>query len=116
MWSIEYYRSEAGRLPVVEFIDAQDAKSRAKIARIIDLLEQLGIELGMPSAKPVQEQLWELRIRHARNQYRIIYFLAVQQKFVLLHAFAKKTNAISRKDVELAQTRMNDYISRQGTK
>jgi phage-related protein len=112
MWNIEYYQSESGKVPVAEFIDSLDAKSRAKIARILDLLEEFGIDLGMPYARHLEKQLWELRVRQARNRYRIIYFLAIGETFVLLHGFTKKTGAVPRADIEMAEYRRNDYLSR----
>lgn len=112
MWNIDYYQSETGRFPVAEFIDSLDVKSRAKVARTIDLLEQFGINLGMPYAKHLEKQLWELRIRHGTNRYRIIYFLATGQTFILLHGFTKKSGPVPRGDLEIAKSRINDYLSR----
>ena len=114
VWSIEYYQSGTGKCPVEEFIDSLDAKSRARIARTLDLLEEFGVSLGMPYARHLEKQLWELRIRHGRNRYRIMYFLCTEQTFVLLHAFAKKTGAVPRKDMETAENRRDDYLSRRG--
>jgi phage-related protein len=112
VWNIEYYQSESGKVPVAEFIDSLDARSRAKIARTLDLLEEFGIDLGMPYARHLEKQLWELRIRHARNRYRIIYFLATGETFVLLHGITKKTGPVPRADIEMAEDRRNDYLSR----
>jgi len=112
MWGIEYYESESGKRPIEEFIDSLDTKSRARVARTIDLLEKFGIELGLPYAKYLEKQLWELRVRHGRNRYRIIYFLAADKTFVLLHGFTKKTGQVSRKEIEAADRRRNDYISK----
>ena len=112
MWSIEYYQSVAGRYPVKDFIDSLDARGNAGIARTLDLLEEFGTELGMPYARHIKKQLWELRIREGRNRYRIIYFLAAGQGFVLLHGFSKKTGPIPRSDIETAERRLNDYLSR----
>ncbi len=75
MWNIEYYQSGAGRFPVEDFVDSLDTKSKARIARTLDLLQEFGINLGMPYARYLEKQLWELRVRHGRSQYRIIYFL-----------------------------------------
>ena len=112
MWSIEYYQSEAGRSPVAEFIDSLEASAKAKVARTLDLLEEFGVELGMPYAKHLEKQLWELRVRQARNRYRIIYFLASGQTFVLLHGLTKKTGPVPRSDLETAERRRDDYLSR----
>jgi hypothetical protein len=57
-WEIEYFETERGRCPVQEFIDSLDARSKAKIARTLDLLEEFGVRLGMPYAKHVEGDLW----------------------------------------------------------
>ena len=112
MWKIEYYQTARGRFPVAEFIDALDVRSKAKGARILDLLEQFGTELGMPYAKHLEEQLWELRTQHGRNRYRIIYFLASGRSFVLLHGLIKKSGPVPRRDIDTAKSRRDDYLSR----
>jgi phage-related protein len=82
----------------------------------LDLLEEFGIELAMPYARYLEKQLWELRVRHGRNRYRIIYFLPKGKTFILLHGFSKKTDAIPRADLEIAQNRRDDYLSRRKEK
>jgi phage-related protein len=111
-WNIEYYRSGNGKYPVEEFIKSLEVKPQARIAKTMDLLEEFGIELGMPYARYLEKQLWELRIRLGRNRYRIIYFLPSGRTFILLHAFSKKTDAVSRADIEIAKSRRDDYLSR----
>jgi phage-related protein len=111
-WNIEFYESASGKYPVEEFIDSFEVKSQARIARTLELLEEFGIELGMPYTKHLEKQLWELRIRVGRNRYRIIYFLHTGKTFILLHGFAKKTDAVSRADIEIAKNRRDDYLSR----
>jgi len=112
VWNIEYYESGAGKVPVAEFIDSLTVRSKARIARTLDLLEEFGIHLGMPYARHLEEQLWELRVRHGRNRYRIIYFLATGETFVLLHGFIKKTGPVPRGAIETALRRRQDYLSR----
>lgn len=112
MWSIEYYEQASGKRPVEDFLDSLDTKSQARIARTLDLLQEFGIKLGMPYTKHLEKQLWELRARHVRNRYRIIYFLYTGQTFILLHGFTKKTGAVPRADMEIAESRRNDYLSK----
>jgi phage-related protein len=111
-WHIEYYESKSGRSPVEEFINSLDANSRARTARTLDLLEEFGINLGMPYARHLEKQLWELRVRHGRNRYRIIYFLDTGQTFILLHGFTKKTGPVPRAVMETAESRRDDYLSK----
>ncbi len=112
MWSINYYRSATDKYPVAEFIDSLDTKSRARIARTLDFLEEFGTNLGMPYARYLKKQLWELRIRHSKNRYRIIYFLDTGKTFILLHGFTKKTGPVPRVDIETAERRRDDYLLR----
>jgi len=111
VWRIEYYRSRTGRSPVKDFIDSLDPRSKARVARTLDLLEEFGTELGMPYARHIEGQLWELRARHGRNRYRIIYFLATGRMFVLLHGFTKKGGPVPRSDIEIAARRRDSYLS-----
>ena len=112
MWELEYYETGRGKCPFQEFIDSLDARSKAKIARTIDLLEQFGIDLGMPYAKYVEEELWELRTRVGTNQYRIIYFLFTGRVFILLHGFVKKSGRIPERELKIARNRRDDFLWR----
>ncbi|MFC2072517.1 type II toxin-antitoxin system RelE/ParE family toxin [Chloroflexota bacterium] len=111
-WHIEYYESATGRSPVEEFIDSLDAKSKARVARTLDLLEEFGVSLGMPYTRHLEKHLWELRVRHGRSRYRIIYFLYTGQTFVLLHGLTKKTGPVPIVDIKIAGSRREDYLSR----
>jgi phage-related protein len=112
MWEIEYYEDADGQRPVQEFIDALDIKTKAKVARTVDLLEEFGINLSMPYAEHIESNLWELRTRLANSRYRIIYFLNTGKVFVLLHGFVKKTRKISKTDLQIARNRLKDYLLR----
>ena len=111
-WEIEYFETAKGKRPVQEFIDSLDTRSKAKIARTLDLLEEFGINLGMLYAKHVEGDLWELRARSGSSQYRIIYFLCTGGVFVLLHGFTKKSGAIPQQDLRTARDRRSDFLAR----
>ena len=49
---------------------------------------------------------------HYLNQYRIFYFFQVLDQIVLVHAFSKKAQQLKKKDIELAERRMEDWIRR----
>jgi phage-related protein len=111
-WEIEYFETAKGRCPVQEFIDSLDTRSKAKIARTLDLLEEFGIKLGMPYAKHVEGDLWELRTRAGSSQHRIIYFLYSGGVFILLHGFTKKSGPIPQQDLRTARDRRSDFLAR----
>ena len=111
MYEIIYY-SEKNSIPVLNFLKNLSAKEQAKILREIDLLEHFGFALGMPHIKKLTgtDNLWELRIKHSSNNFRIFYFNFVNNKFVLLHAFRKTSQKTPVKDINLALSRQFKYI------
>ena len=42
MYEIEFYETENGKCPMIEFLDSLDPKIKAKTLRTIDLLETNG--------------------------------------------------------------------------
>ena len=112
-WTVEIYTDARGNAPVRDFIDSLPEKHQGRTARTIDLLEQFGLQLGSPYAKHLRGKLWELRIRAGRRAYRIIYFAHLGQRFILLHGFLKRTRKTQRKDLEIAERRMADFLERE---
>ncbi len=107
MYKIHYY-VENNWYPVLEFIQNQYPKPRAKIARTISLLKQHGFYIGGPFLEKVTgtKELWELRIKHSSNIYRILFFSYYQGEFVLLHGFVKKTAKLPPKELKIALSRL----------
>lgn len=108
MYKIKYY-SENHISPVVEFIQNQSSKEQAKILREIDMLEEFGLFLGMPHIKKLKgyNDLWELRIKHSSNIYRILFFNYKDGIFILLHGFKKKNNKTPKREINKAIHRLN---------
>ena len=112
-WGIEFYQDSQGNIPVQDFICQQSAKVEAKIYRHIDLLQDFGLSLGQPYIEKLAgSDVWELKVRYSSNRYRILYFTSSGRKFVLLHAFLKKTARTPKSEIEIAQNRMLDYRAR----
>ena len=112
-WEIEFYQDSQGNIPVQDFICQQSAKVEAKIYKYIDLLQDFGLSLGRPYVEKLKgSDVWELKIRHSSNRYRILYFASSEHKFILLHAFLKKTAKTPKNEIEIAQSRIFDYKAR----
>ena len=52
----------------------------------------------------------EIRI-HTENEYRVIYVAKFTESIYVLHAFAKKTQQTSKKDIELASQRYRELVN-----
>ena len=110
MYEIEYY-DENNKCPVAELIKELNLKEQAKILREIHLLSKFGFKLGFPYiSKIIGTDLWELRIKHSSNQFRIFYFSFTNNKFVLLYGIRKTTDKTPKRDIEMANKRMNNYL------
>jgi len=76
----------------------------------------MGFSLARPTLNISRGKLWELRIRAGRKGYRIIYFAYVGQRFITLHGFLKKTQKTPRRELEIAEGRMADFLMREERK
>lgn len=110
-WNIIYYTTVQGNSPIRDFIESLDVKIQNKIADVLDLLEEFGTLVGPPHSKKVTSTpLWELRIVGGGN-IRIFYVAVMNQKFLLLHGFAKKKQKTDKREIKTALNRLNDYKS-----
>jgi phage-related protein len=110
-WALEFYRTASGRAPVEDYLDDLTPTEAAKAARGLDLLRTFGTELGMPHVRPLGGGLYEFRLRGQR-EHRVVYVALAGQRFLLLHAFTKKTQRTPKAEVALAEQRYEDYLRR----
>jgi phage-related protein len=114
-WRYVYYKTVSGRVPVREFIEAQPDRVRAKIFEDLERFVKVNVMLSHPYIEEVTGQdFWELRTRVAGDIYRTFYFAHAGRKFVLLHAFQKKSRKAPKKELNVAEERMTDYLRRVG--
>jgi phage-related protein len=107
-WSAVYYETPDGEAVVENEMRDFGAKPFARILRTVELLEEFGIGLDEDYVEQVEGKIWELRI----SRYRVLYFAFHGKQFVLLRAFMKKTRKTPRKEIKIAQKRLDDYVSR----
>lgn len=60
--------------------------------------------------KTVGHGVREIRVREASGAYRVIYFATFENAVYVLHAFQKKTQATSKRDLDLATTRFKELM------
>ena len=108
---IVFYRTLNGRCPVRDFLDSQPGKIANKITWVLGLIESLEI-IPQEFLKKITKEIWEVRIQFGNNIYRILGFFAGDNLIVLNHAFTKKTQKTSRKEIKIAEERRKDYLGR----
>lgn len=104
-WEVDDVRTGQGRRPVRDFLDGLSKGAKAKVYAALKMLAEEGNRLRMPRSRSLREGLHELRIAHPEGPFRIIYCFLPGRKILLLHAFAKRTEQTSQRDLELARQR-----------
>ncbi len=94
---------------VAQEIAALPADMRARLARLISLIEQIGFEaLPRDSVKHLEDKLWELRITGRDGISRAIYVTAAARRMVILRVFIKKTQKTPARELEIARQRARE--------
>ncbi|MDR3675171.1 MAG: type II toxin-antitoxin system RelE/ParE family toxin [Acidobacteriota bacterium] len=87
-------------------VEALPADMRARLARIADLIEGMGLEhVGEPHVKHVEGRLWEMRLKGRSGISRVLYVAASGFRVIVVRVFVKKTEKTPRREIELALAR-----------
>lgn len=115
MYSVKFYKDKNGREPLKEYLQElgsrTDKNSRINFTKTRDyikVLSEYGTRAGEPFVKHLNGEIWELR--PLRN--RIMFFAYDGKQFILLSHFIKKTQKTPRKEIEKAQSLINEYRER----
>ncbi len=111
-WEVVFYETARGDRPTEAWLQSQNAKVQARLAWILDLLEEQGTHVREPHVAHLRGKLWEVRSEIQGVQYRLLYFPAPRRRFVMLHGFMKKTQRTPARELEVAEQRMRDYLQR----
>jgi phage-related protein len=111
--SVIFYKTAEGRCPVQEFLDSLPGKAAQKVIWVLQLLEDMDIVPVTYFKKLIgTEEIWECRIQHGSNIYRIFCFFDSYSVAVLTHGFRKKSMKIPMREIERAESYRRDYFSR----
>lgn len=102
-YTIEYFNEH-----VLAEIEAWPVGILADYARIVELLMEFGPDLRMPHSRSLGSGLFELRPRGREGIGRALYCFLVGERIVVLHAFVKKTQATSPRELKVARRRMKE--------
>lgn len=113
-FEIEFYKTENGEIPILDFVQSLDIKMKAKVLRCVDILKKNGNELREPYTKSLGNGIFELRAKQGSDIGRVLYFFVIGRKIVLTNGFIKKTQKTPKNEIELAEKYRNDYLERNG--
>ena len=105
---VVFYQETDGEVPVLEWLMQLVKQNRKGYANCVARIGQLaasGYELRRPAADYLSDGIYELRAKHIRVQYRILYFFHGQNVAILAHAITKEEEAVPAIDIERALLR-----------
>ena len=111
-WRIVFYTDERGSSPAEIFLEALDLKTQVRFEWSIEQLRIRNIRAGEPLVKPIEGKIWELRRASSGNIYRMMYFFYTGRQIVFLHGFQKKSQKTPRREINIAQQRLDDFLRR----
>lgn len=104
-----FYRTEAGREPLREWLKGLPAEDRKRIGEDIKTVE-FGWPIGMPACRPLGNGIHEVRTSLAQNRIaRVLFYIDKRGRMVLIHGFIKKTQKTPDEDLKLARSNKNKH-------
>ena len=77
----------------------------ADLLHILEMIEDLGPNLGKPHTAPMGDGLFEIRAKGKEGIGRSLFAIVVNQEVVVLHSFIKKT---PKKELDKARKRLKE--------
>lgn len=104
---IRFFRTARGDEPVAEYLKGLPAKERIRIEGRLFVLTTTG-RLDMPHGRKMVGQKDIFEIRSGRHR---IFYAFYDREVVLLHGFMKKSQETPKGEIDLALTRLANYVS-----
>jgi phage-related protein len=104
---VVFYADDDGTSPLFVWLDEQPKKVQDKCIARVERLARLGHELRRPEADFLRDGIHELRIRHGRVNYRVLYFFH-QAAAVVAHGLTKE-GKVPDPDIEVTLSRKRKY-------
>ncbi len=106
---VVFFRLDSGREPVREWLRSLTRENRKSIGEDIKTL-QFGWPVGMPLARKIGSDIWELR-SHVNAGIARTFFTVYRRKIVLLHGFIKKSPKTPSNELAIAKRRLTKLRS-----
>jgi phage-related protein len=103
-----FYTNSLGNEPVRAWLKGLNTNDRKTIGEDIAYV-QFKWPIGKPRVDHLRGDIWEVRSQ-IDNRIARTLFAVVKSEMVLLHGFIKKTQQTDPSEIELAQTRLKEWI------
>jgi phage-related protein len=111
-YRVDFYQDHRNHSPIESFLSALCDKEIDAVLHAVMLLAAAGPLLTQPYCKKLKgtADLWELRIRHGRRHFRVVYAQLSERHYILLHIFQKKSEVVRPEDIEIAHRRLGELL------
>lgn len=110
MWDVEFYSLPSGRCPTNEFLSGLNLKTELPYVELaLSRLEEMGYQLRRPHAAPLQDKIYELRVKTENSKIRLLYFFD-NKKIIITNGLKKKTRSVPQCHIDLAIKYKNLYF------
>jgi phage-related protein len=104
VWTVVYVNRAAE-----DEVEVLPADLRARFQRTVSLIELRGLQaVHEPYVKHVEDKLWEIRLSGRDGIARSLYVMATGRRVMVLRTFIKKTQKLSRREIEIALQRARE--------
>ncbi|MEW6352484.1 MAG: type II toxin-antitoxin system RelE/ParE family toxin [Thermodesulfobacteriota bacterium] len=107
------YRESDGSVPVLEWVGHLPKLPQAKCMKAIERLRTQGRDLPRPEADYLRDGIYELRIRFARVNYRLLYFFYGRRVVVVSQGLTKERE-VPATEIDRAVCRKNQFEANPG--
>jgi len=107
---VNFFLTKSGTEPVRYWLRSLEKEERKTIGEDIKLV-QFRWPLGMPLIRKMEANLWEVRSKFTNGNISRVFFTVRNGQMILLHGFIKKSQKTPQKEIDLARTRMTQWLS-----
>ncbi len=109
-FQVEFYFTEAGKMPAKEYLEKTSLDVKVKLAALVKYIAEHGNLFDITKFRMVdpKEKIFEFKPMN----HRFFNFFYKGGKIIITNAYMKKSQKVSKKDLEKAKTLKKDYISR----
>jgi len=104
---VVFFAEDDGSAPSLEWLDGLAEKVQNKLIVRIERLAAMGHQLRRPEADYLRDRIYQLRVRHLRVNYRLLYFFH-GRRAVLCHGLTKQ-KAVPERDIDVASDRRRRF-------
>ncbi len=102
------FQDEKGNVPLLKWLDGLTSKVQDKCIAAVELLAERGNELRRPHCDILEKEIWELRIRRQKVNYRILYAFVGNSVVLLSHGCTKQAK-VPKREINRAIKNLTKY-------